>query len=115
MAQHISIRVPWHDSGWKGFVCEDPASNMSCLRLKNIYENKKDAIECALCGQCMTDHEADLPCIGEGGAFMSEHEFHRSTVHPYKKINQDTHGHFLETEVIYPPFSFPARPFAWLL
>ena len=115
MAQHISIRVPWHDNGWKGFVCEDPTSNISCLRLKNIYENKNDSIENDLCGQCMAEHEQDLPCISEGGAFMSEKELHRSTVHPYKYSNPDTHGHFIETEVVYPSYSFPARPFAWLM
>ena len=40
MAQHLSIRVPWHDHGWDGTVCEHPDSNISCLRLKNIYENR---------------------------------------------------------------------------
>ena len=53
MAQHLSIRVPWHDHGWDGTVCEQPDSNISCLRLKNIYENRDDARECELCGQCM--------------------------------------------------------------
>ena len=43
MAQHISIRVPWHDHGWDGTICQDPAGNNSCLRLKNIYENRDDA------------------------------------------------------------------------
>ena len=115
MAQHISIRVPWHDDGWKGSVCAEPSANMSCLRLKNIHENRNDEIECDLCGMCMVEHEEDLPCIGEGGAFMSENELHKTTVHPYKKTNPATHGHFLDTEVIYPAYSFPARPFAWLM
>ena len=43
MIQHISIRVPWHDNGWNGNVCNCPQTNSSCLRLKNIYENKDDA------------------------------------------------------------------------
>lgn len=115
MAQHISVRVPWHDDGWKGTVCLDPSANMSCLRLKNIYENRKDNIECGLCGKCMAEHEEDLPCISEGGAFMSEQELYKTTVHPYKKSNPKTHGHFLDTEVKYPAYSFPARPFAWLM
>ena len=90
MAQHISVRVPWHDDGWKGTVCLDPSANMSCLRLKNIYENRKDNIECGLCGKCMAEHEEDLPCISEGGAFMSEQELYKTTVHPYKKSNPKT-------------------------
>lgn len=115
MAQHISVRVPWHDDGWKGTVCQDPSVNMACLRLKNIHENRDDDIECGLCGQCMVENEQNLPCIEEGGAFMSPYELHKSTVHPYKKSNPGTHGHFLETEMIYPSYSFPARPFSWLM
>ncbi len=26
-AQHLSIRVPWHDAGWKGSVCARPDLN----------------------------------------------------------------------------------------
>ena len=100
MAQHISVRVPWHDDGWKGTVCQDPSVNIACLRLKNIHENRNDDIECELCGECMVEHEQNLPCIEEGGAFMSPNELHKSTVHrcleydsknPYKstrRLNQ---------------------------
>ena len=38
MAQHISVRVPWHDHGWDGTVCQNPCDNNSCLRLTNISE-----------------------------------------------------------------------------
>lgn len=114
MVQHISIRVPWHDNGWNGCVCLEPGRNNACLRLRNISENKKDAEEAAICGQCMAGHEQDLPCLGEGAAFMSDIDFHKATVHPYKKSSSVTHGHFLETDVLYPAHSFPARPFAWL-
>lgn len=34
MAQHISVRVPWHDNGWNGTVCQFPGENNACLRLK---------------------------------------------------------------------------------
>ena len=71
MAQHISIRVPWHDNGWNGTICLDPSGNNACLRLKNIYENRDDAAECKLCGQCMENNEEAVHCIGEGSAFMS--------------------------------------------
>ena len=88
---------------------------MACLKLKNIMENRDDAFECGMCGQCMVEEEEKLPCIGEGGAFMSDQELHKDTVHPYKQNNPSTHGHFLPTEVVYPPYSFPARPFSWLM
>lgn len=115
MAQHLSIRVPWHDHGWDGTICEYPDSNNSCLRLKNIYENRDDANECALCGQCMQQHENELPCIGEGGAFMSDVDLVKVTEHPYKKYNSAAHKHFLPTEIVYPAYSLPARPFAWMV
>lgn len=115
MAQHISIRVPWHDHGWDGTICQDPAGNNSCLRLKNIYENRDDAAECNMCGQCLEHNEQIVHCIGEGAAFMSPKDLVRSTIHPYKKRNQATHSHFLETEIVYPAYSFPSRPFAWMM
>lgn len=114
MIQHLSIRVPWHDNGWNGTVCLNPESNTSCLRLKNILENRKNDLECSICGKCMLGHEKELPCISEGGTFMYDGELHRPQIHPYKDNNPETHGHFLETDVVYPPFSFSARPFAWL-
>ena len=115
MAQHISVRVPWHDNGWNGTVCQFPGENNACLRLKNIYENRNDADEIGVCGQCMEHIEEKLPCIGEGSAFMSDKDLVRTTVHPYKKSNPQTHGHFLDTEIVYPAYSFPSRPFAWLM
>lgn len=115
MAQHISVRVPWHDNGWNGTVCQFPGENNACLRLKNIYENRNDADEIEICGQCMEHLEERLPCIGEGSAFMCDKDLVRTTVHPYKKSNPGTHGHFLPTEIVYPAYSFPTRPFAWLM
>ena len=115
MAQHISIRVPWHDNGWNGTVCKSPCENNACLRLKNIYENRNDNEEAAICGQCMEQIEEKVPCIGEGSAFMSDKDLVKITVHPYKKSSPATHGHFLDTEVVYPAYSLPARPYAWLM
>ena len=115
MIQHISIRVPWHDNGWNGNVCSCPQTNNACLRLKNIYENKDDVREAQICGQCMADYAEELSCIGEGAAFMSPHELKKTVLHPYKKFQYETHSHFLETEQIYPPYSFPVRPFAWMM
>lgn len=115
MVQHISIRVPWHDNGWNGNVCNYPQINNACLRLKNIYENKDDARENEICGQCMADYAEELSCISEGAAFMSPVELKKTVVHPYKKYSPLTHSHFMETEMVYPPYSLPARPYAWMM
>ena len=117
MSQHISIRVPWHDHDWDGTVCADPTSNNACLRLPNIAKNRDDKAEIAICGQCMAEHVEDLSCIGEGACFMSPCEIVKETIHPYKKNknNESTHGHFRPTDITYPAYSFPARPFAWMM
>ena len=36
--RHITIRVPWHDSGWAGSVCARPLENTSRLILPRIGE-----------------------------------------------------------------------------
>lgn len=115
MAQHLSIRIPWHDSGYSGNVCKNPCYNNACLRLKNIAKNREDAFEQSIAGCSMAGNEDKLPCVSEGGAFLSATRLSKKTTHPYRKSNPETHGHFLETEQIYPPYSLPARPFRWTM
>lgn len=116
MAQHISIRVPWKDNGYSGFVCDKPCYNNACLRLKNISENKDDELENKLSGCPIKGHEDEIPCLSEGGCFMSPDSYSKITVHPYKKSKKNAmHAHFLDTELVYPPFSLPARPFGWTM
>lgn len=73
MAQHISIRVPCHNHGWNGKVCTEPSCNNACLRLKNIYENRSDALEDELCGQYVSGLEDKVPCIGESEIAKGNH------------------------------------------
>lgn len=115
MAQHFSIRVPWKDNGYSGLVCKKPCFNTACMRLKNIADNKNDAFEEGLAGCPIKGHEEEIPCLSEGGCFMSPEEYTSMKIHPYKKGNPKTHGHFLETVLKYPPYSFPARPFGWTM
>ncbi|MDD4431055.1 MAG: AAA family ATPase [Bacteroidales bacterium] len=115
MAQHISIRIPWKDNGYGGLVCDKPCYNNACLRLANIAENRDDELEQKLAACPMSGHEQELPCIAEGGAFMSPVSHRTINIHPYKKNNPKSHGHFLETELVYSPFSLPARPFGWTM
>jgi hypothetical protein len=115
MAQHLSVRIPWKDNGYNGIVCDKPCYNNACLRLANIADSRNDEREEELAGSPMVGHEAELPCIAEGGAFMSTVSHTRMIEHPYKKNNSKSHGHFLETMLAYPPFSLPARPFRWTM
>ena len=115
MAQHLSIRIPWKDNGYDGLVCNKPCYNTSCLRLKNIAESRDDEKEKGLAGSPILGHEKNIPCVSEGACFMSKETYKTYQVHPYKQRNPETHGHFLETELSYLPYSFPSRPYGWML
>lgn len=114
MAQHISVRIPWKDNGYDGLVCNKPCFNNACLRLKNVAESRNDSLEESLKGCPVKGHEMEIPCLSEGGCFMSADTYTKTTIHPYK-ANNPSHKHFLETELHYPPFSLPARPFGWTM
>jgi exodeoxyribonuclease V alpha subunit len=50
MAKHLSVRLPWHDRGWDGHVCDRPTANVFCtgeygLKAHGIREGKRDAEE----------------------------------------------------------------------
>lgn len=115
MARHLSVRIPWKDNGYSGLVCNKPCYNNACLRLKNISSSRDDELEGKLSGCPIKGHEAEIPCLSEGGCFMSPDSYIKMSIHPYKASNYKTHGHFLETELVYPPFSLPARPFGWTM
>lgn len=117
MAQHISLRVPWHDSGWNGNICEFPKENQACMRLKNIYENKQDGIEETVsgCAMCDLDCIEKIPCVREGGGFMSPEPVSIVVEHPYAKFEYETHKHLLPTPITIPPYSYPARPYRWTM
>lgn len=56
MAKHLSIRLPWHDRGWDGHVCDRPRANVYCageygLKAHNIKENKNDVEEEGIAGR----------------------------------------------------------------
>lgn len=114
--KHLSIRVPWHDTGWDGRVCANPRLNGSCLKLNRIGQNRDDAAEEAVAGLSL----ADLPqekwpcCVAERVAFMAPFEYTRIANHPYMGTS-DHHGHFIPTALRHPAYSAPAVPFAWML
>lgn len=43
MSTHISARLDWHDRGWDGHVCDDPAANTFCIgnsHIRNCLKRK---------------------------------------------------------------------------
>ena len=65
--QHLSVRVPWHDSGWNGTVCAKPGSDTACRSLARIAESKGDTAENKVAGYAFADlAPAELPpCVEE--------------------------------------------------
>jgi hypothetical protein len=63
--RHLSIRVPWHDSGWNGTVCNRPTLNSSCLCLRNIGAKKREDVEEQLKGRSLDNlpEEQFPPCV----------------------------------------------------
>ena len=115
--KHISIRVPWHDTGWDGRVCTAPQLNGACLKLKRIAETRDDNAEESVAGTSIKDlSQAKWPsCIVERAGFMAPFEYVREADHPYNRGPETIHGHFKRTPLRHPPYSAAAVPFAWML
>lgn len=96
---HITIRVPWHDSGWAGSVCARPLENTSCLIPPRIGEGKRDEVETRCAGKRLDQIDAKYlpPCVGERVSFMAPFELQRMMRHPYAESSTETHGHFAPT------------------
>ena len=114
---HLTIRVPWHDAGWSGTVCQRPLENTSCLVLPRIGENKRDEVEAGCAGQRFDQLSKDRlpPCVGERASFMAPFPLVRSMTHPYVEVSPETHGHFAPTRFEQPPYSAACVPFRWML
>lgn len=115
--RHVSIRVPWHDSGWNGHVCRDPRRNTSCIKLINIAEKKDDAREEGNAGKSLKTLPLEElpPCVMERATFMSDFAFDYYHQHPYARTSPDTHAHFDSTLLRFPKYSAPGVPFRWLM
>ncbi|MBN1315756.1 MAG: AAA family ATPase [Anaerolineales bacterium] len=114
--RHISIRVPWNDTGWEGVVCRRPQENISCLILPRVRDTKDDKKEIALAGRPWNELESSQlpPCFIERGQFMAPFEMTRLASHPYSG-RSDPHNHFAPTRFRLPPYSAACIPFNWML
>lgn len=115
--KHLSVRVPWHDRGWDGSICNNPKANGACLVLKNCALNRNDALEQELAGQSLNDlTEEQYPvCVGERATFMASFPFYKTLRHPYAESSPNTHGHLKPTKIQFPAFSAAAVPYHWML
>lgn len=113
--QHLSVRLPWHDTDWAGAVCKAPSKNNWCMVLKRIREQRKDAAEDDVAGRAWAElSEAELPaCLAERGAALNAKVYSLRSRHPFAELSAETHGHFAENHFRLPPYSVQAIPFRW--
>jgi len=116
--KHLSMRVPWHDNGWNGTVCNNPKGNDACLVLKNCALNRDDLSEQGVAGKSLKEIEEKYfpACKGERGVFMSPFAFSRTISHPYADISKakETHGKLKPTLLNHPAYSAQGVPFRWM-
>ncbi|GLW58899.1 AAA family ATPase [Kitasatospora phosalacinea] len=111
--QHLSVRVPWHDSGWSGRVCDDPLGNTSCVMLENIGTKRKGQQEAAQAGADWDTVQGALPpCVTERGAFMSSRDYWFERTHPYSGF--PVLRGLGTSRVHVPAYSVHGIPYFWL-
>ncbi|MBK0372658.1 AAA family ATPase [Streptomyces sp. RB110-1] len=109
--QHLSVRVPWHDTGWAGTVCADPGANHACVMLGNIAKDRDVRREAAHAGAPWSKLGQVLPpCVVERGGFMSSSDHAVRRTHPYGWFLKDLRPARLEV----PAFSVHAIPYFWM-
>jgi ATP-dependent exoDNAse (exonuclease V) alpha subunit len=112
---HLSIRLPWHDTGWGGSVCQHPAKNSWCMVLKRIREDRDVDQEMSQAGESWDElSEEERPaCLSERGAALNAKPYVIRGRHPYAKSSPKTHGHFAEYLFQLPAYGLQVIPFRW--
>jgi exodeoxyribonuclease V alpha subunit len=63
---HVSVRLPWHDRGWDGHVCNHPDRNPYCGGLRSVNAERirtRDVdAEIKLCGSSVAGMASPPPC-----------------------------------------------------
>lgn len=76
--KHISIRLPWHDRGWDGCVCDNPTKNSYCkgfhsVNAERIRQDKDDREEENISGKAFDKGwEYYPPCTETINVFGSD-------------------------------------------
>ena len=114
--RHLSVRVPWHDRAWDGHVCDAPLENNSCLALKLIAENRKDAEEKLIAAEAFNKlNQKQLPpCLRASGSFLNPHEQTFKSVMAYSKWSED-HSHIRPRTMRVPAWGAIVIPYRWML
>ena len=113
--QHLSIRVPWHDTGWDGRVCANPIGNSSCLRLQQIAKSRDDVAELRLAGKTWKQIRPEElpPCANERASFMATERRDVTKRHPYAW--NEFYDKFKDTTYERPAYAADCVPYRWML
>jgi len=103
LLEHLSIRAPWHDTGWDGTVCRAPTANGACLVFAaSRRKRSKQPRSSSQAGLSRTLTRPSVPpCVTERVGFMLARPFKLSRRHPYAKWSP-AHQH-LNPAVVSPP------------
>ncbi|WP_371763805.1 ATP-dependent RecD-like DNA helicase [Massilia sp.] len=90
--KHITVRMAWHDNGWDGHVCRDPARNSYCVGSHSLLSERlarnrnldKETPEAALDA---TFPEYLPPCFWTSAAF-AEQQTQVVHMHPFGKYQE---------------------------
>jgi len=115
--RHLSIRVPWHDAGWNGTVCNAPHLNGACAKLKRIAADKKDEAEQPFAGRSLEDLGLEQwpCCVDERAAFMAPFALATMKRHALAGANPKHYGHFTPTPQRLQAYSAGIVPFRWMM
>lgn len=77
MTVHMTLRLAWHNDGWNGRVCENPANNTYCVGCASypgelIREQRDLDWEKKHAGEKFSDLEKPAACMYSGSAFSEE-------------------------------------------
>ena len=112
--RHVSVRVPWHDTGWNGRICADPAGNSACLAVRRTAQNRDDEYEASCAGASLDDLDRMPPCLSERGTFLSPRQFTHVSKLDYSNYSKD-HEHVLPASINIPAYGGVLTPFRWML
>lgn len=109
--RHITVRMAWHDNGWDGRVCSNPAQNSYCVGSHSLLSDRLArnrrldseaphvALDAAMPGYLP-------PCYWTSAAF-AEHSTNVVHMHPFRQYQDTT-----QIEDTLPPntvFTWPFR------
>jgi len=109
---HLSMRVPWMDRPWDGYVCDSPHANASCVLLRNIGPRREDAYEAAHAGVAFDQLDSSrLPCLSDRASWLSASGYQITKKHPYERSSAVSAA---PTSISVPGWAFEAIPYRWL-